>query len=124
MNILKDKEEGIRAQRMTVLLPDERDEDNVVPLFKLEDGIATSSAGLACAKHAGIEKVVIERARSIIEAMRKNEPIEPLPELTGEPSFSNNEVELLLHFASVEDWETASDDDLRLLIQKISKLAP
>ncbi|KAG7342107.1 DNA mismatch repair protein MutS [Nitzschia inconspicua] len=124
MDILKDKENGICARKMTVMLPDEKDNDNVVPLFKLEDGVALSSAGLACAKHAGVENDVIERAREIIDMMRKNEPIKPLPELTGEPSFSEEEVDLFLHFTSIEDWETASEDDLRLLIQKVSKVDP
>jgi DNA mismatch repair protein MSH5 len=124
MGILKDKEDGICARQMTVFMPDEKEEDNVVPLFKLEEGVATSSAGLACARHAGIDNEVIERAREIIEAMRNNEPIRPLPDLTGEPSFSEEEVDLLLHFISKEDWDQASDDDLRLLLQKVAKIEP
>jgi DNA mismatch repair protein MSH5 len=123
MNILKDQEQGICTRQMSVYLPEKDDDNNVVPLFKLQDGVATSSAGLACAKHAGVENDVIERARQVISMMRRSEGIEPLRELTGDPQLADEEIDLLQHFYSIENWKSASDDELRILIQKVSKLS-
>jgi DNA mismatch repair protein MSH5 len=121
MNVIKDQEAGIRARRMAIHIPNSEQED-VVPLFKLEDGVASSSAGLICAKNAGMSDAVIGRAKQIIHAMRAKKSIQPVAEAMHDiPQFSDEEKEMLLYFSSVESWENASDDQLRILIQKVSK---
>lgn len=124
MNVIQDQQEGIRARRMTIHLPD-GNADDAVPLFKLEDGVASSSAGLVCARNAGITHDVIDRAKEIIETIRAKRVIRPLPEALGYiiPQFSRTEEEMLLYFSSIDSWQNASKDHLRKLIQKVEDLA-
>ncbi|KAL3911695.1 MAG: hypothetical protein SGILL_007180 [Bacillariaceae sp.] len=109
---------------MMVHFPDENDDENVTPLFKLQDGVATSSAGLACAKHAGMETEVTGRARDVLRMMRRSQGIQPLPELTGEPTFADAEVDLLQQFCLVENWGIVGDDELRQMLQKVACSMP
>jgi DNA mismatch repair protein MSH5 len=123
MNIIQDQQAGIRARRMTIHLPD-GDADSAVPLFKLDDGVASSSAGLVCARNAGITHAVIDRAKEIIQTMRAKKAVRPLPEaMPYTPQFSKTEEEMLLYFSSVESWENASKDQLKKLVQNVQEVA-
>jgi DNA mismatch repair protein MSH5 len=123
MNVLQDQQVGIRARRMTIHLPD-GDDDDAEPLFKLEDGVASSSAGLICARNAGISHAVIDRAKEIIQTMRAKEVIRPLPEAMPHiPQFSKAEEEMLVFFSSVDSWETASKAELKKLVQIVQVVA-
>jgi DNA mismatch repair protein MSH5 len=107
---------------MSIHLPDDN-EDNAVPLFKLEYGVASSSAGLVCAKNAGIERKVLVRAKEIIQALKSKTYIEPTIEaMARAPYLTDEEKEVLTLFSSVESWEAATDSQLRSLIQKVSKV--
>ena len=124
MNVITDREDGIRARRMTIHLP-EGEEDGAAPLFKLEDGVASSSAGLVCAKNAGVSHAVIDRAKEIIQTMRERRYIRPLPEATKQiPKFSEAEKEMLAYFASTDSWESASDDNIMKLLLLLAKVSP
>ena len=64
MNLLVDGEKGVKALQMAVHIPAHSEED-AVPLFVLEEGVASSSAGLVCAKIAGVKEAVTTRASEI-----------------------------------------------------------
>lgn len=120
MGVIQDKANGIKARRMAINLP-RGNEDNAAPLFKLEEGVASSSAGLICAKQAGVHPRIISRAKNIIQRMRDRQPIVALKEAMPQgPGFSADEVHMLDLFFSVENWEDATDDQIRMLIQKLS----
>lgn len=122
MNVIQDKSCGFKARRMAIHLPKD-DEDDATPLFKLEDGVACSSAGLICAKRAGLNHNIVNRAKEIILSMRQRRQILPLQEaMPPEFSLSVEERDMLRYFFSVDSWENANEDELRTLIQKISRL--
>ena len=126
MNVIKDQDAGIRARRMAIHLPD-GDDDSATPLFKLEDGVASSSAGLICAKNAGVSHTVIDRAKEIIQTMRARKFIRPLPEATKQiPKFSATERDMLAFFASIDSWEsgTCSDEQVKHLLLLLEKVNP
>ena len=56
-------------------------EEIAAPLFKLEEGVASSSAGLVCARMAGVKNAVIERATEIVQAVKDRHLVKPLPEI-------------------------------------------
>jgi DNA mismatch repair ATPase MutS len=122
MNVLRDSHEGIKARRMAIHLPSD-DDDGAFPLFKLEDGVASSSAGIICAKRAGVNHKVIARAEEIIKTMRERKQIRPLPEAMPQaPDLTLTEMEMLHFYLSVDSWENATEEDLRTLIQKIARI--
>ena len=122
MNIIDDQTCGFKARRMAIQLPSS-DEESATPLFKLEDGVASSSAGLYCAKRAGLDHKIVDRAKEIIKTIRGRCKILPLPEAVSRIfELSTEEREMLLLFFSVDSWEGASEEELRTLIQKISRL--
>lgn len=126
MDVIHDQQGGIRARRMTIHLPNGV-EDDAEPLFKLEDGVASSSAGIICARNAGISHTVIDRAKEIIQIMKSNngEVLRPLPDAMPYhtiPQFSKTEEEMLTYFASVESWETASKAELKKLVEYVQDL--
>ena len=124
MNVIADRQHGIRAARMAIHLPEGK-EDSATPLFKLEDGIASSSAGLICAKNAGVDNDVINRAKEIIQTMRARKFIQPLPEVAPQVSIlSKSEKEILAHFTSVDSLENSSDDDITKLLQLVADQIP
>jgi DNA mismatch repair protein MSH5 len=126
MNVIVDCKDGIRARRMTIHLPKGDEEDGAAPLFKLEDGVASSSAGLVCAKNAGVAHAVIDRAKQIIQIMRARKIIRPLPEATKQqvPTVSESEKEMLKHFVSMDSWERSNDEDIMKLLQLLANLSP
>ena len=121
MNVIQDNVDGIKARRMAIHLPRD-EEDGACPLFKLEDGVASSSAGLICAKKAGVNKKVISRAKEIILAMRERQTIQPLPESTTTVELSKAEVDMLYCYFSVDSWESATEEQLRTLIQNVARV--
>jgi DNA mismatch repair protein MSH5 len=117
MKLIIDGRDGIRALRMTIHLP-EGEEDGASSLFKLEDGIASSSAGLVCAKNAGVAHSLTDRAKEIIQSIRARKTIRPLPEATNEiPMILWEEKRMLQHFLSNNSWELSNDDDIMKLVQ-------
>ena len=120
MNIIKDGRDGIRARRMTIHLPD-GDQDGAASLFKLEDGVASSSAGLVCAKHAGVGNAVINRAKEVIQTLRAKTTIRPVLEgIKQAPALSEAEKEILVQFVSVDSWERSNNNDIIKLLQHLA----
>jgi DNA mismatch repair protein MSH5 len=80
MGVLVDGSSGIRALQMEVQIP-EKDGEDAMPLFKLQTGVAKSSAGLMCAKISGVKMSVLERAQEIVTNMKGGKRIDPLMEV-------------------------------------------
>jgi DNA mismatch repair protein MSH5 len=122
MNVIQDQTNGIKARRMAIHLPKD-EEDGASPLFKLEDGVASSSAELICAKKAGVNYEVISRAKEIIQTMRERRQIQPMAKSMPQlPELSSGETDMLHFYFSVNSWERASEEQLRTLIQKIARI--
>ena len=107
LGLIKDGEGGIQAHRMAVHLPDSNEEDAATPLFKLESGIASSSAGLVCARAAGVNKRVVNRAKDIIEALREGTQVPPISVSTAVPlsTSSKEAVRSLVEYQFMEQCQ-------------------
>ncbi|KAK1742468.1 DNA mismatch repair protein MutS family protein [Skeletonema marinoi] len=122
LGLLQDGVAGIKAVRMSIHIP-ESDEDDAVPLFKLEDGVASSSAGLVCARMAGLNKKVVDRCAEITDCLRDGKKIRPLPESVNANSpFQANVKSAIRLFLAVDCWKDASDEDLDLLKELVSRM--
>lgn len=121
LGLFQEGVDGITALQMAVQLP-RTQADDALPLFRLETGVASSSAGLVCAKTAGVDKSVISRAAEILDAMKEGRQVLPLTEITKGPSeFSRAGVEVLRDFLQVESWSNASDEELRSFLRKVAQ---
>ena len=121
MGMLIDGQDGIKALKMAVKIPDHQS-DLALPLFKLENGVADSSAGLVCARMAGLRQGIVDRAGEIIQLTRAGQPIRPLDEIfRSDLPFSKEEVELLRLFIQ-KDWSNASDEEIQELLDSIHRL--
>ena len=111
LGLVVDGADGIKALQMKVYVPET---GNATPLFQLEDGIATSSAGLVCAKMAGVRPAIITRAGEIIGAMKTGHRVEPLTEILCdelELSVSAKETVGYCMFGKT-DWIQASNEEI------------
>lgn len=107
---------------MSIHVP-ESNEDDAIPLFKLEDGVASSSAGLICARMAGLNKQVVDRASEIVLALKGGKLIRPLPEsMNANSPFQPNVKSAIRLFLAVDSWATATDDDLDLLQDLVCRM--
>lgn len=119
---LEDGEGGIKASQMTVRLPEAND-DRASPLFKLRDGVASSSAGLVCAQAAGVNPIIVARAKEINQALREGRRVKPLESaLPPKIVLTDEEKAMLRCFYSVADWQKATDEELRALVQRVAWL--
>lgn len=117
MKLIRDEEDGFKALRMAVHLP-ETSGEAAAPLFKLEEGVANSSAGLVCAKMAGVKEAVIARAHEIVQAAQNGRKVQPLIEiLRGTLDLSAIAKEALDDFIKT-DWTSASDVCINQLLSK------
>lgn len=122
LGLLDDSKGGIKAVQMSIHVP-ESDEDDAIPLFKLEDGVASSSAGLVCARMAGLKKNVVDRASDIIAALKEGKQVQPLPESMNQNSpFQPNVRSAIRLFLAVDSWSNATDDDLNLLQELVDRM--
>jgi DNA mismatch repair protein MSH5 len=117
LGLLRDDVHGMRVLQMAVRIPSATG-DNAVPLFKLEKGVASSSAGLVCAKMAGVNKQIVARAGEVLAAMKEGESVKPVPDdLNSNSIFQERTKSMLRFFLGMDSW--VDDDDLRLLQEKI-----
>jgi len=106
---------------MAVQVP-ETSEEIAAPLFTLQEGVASSSAGLVCAAMAGVKEAVIERAGEIVIAMKNRRKVQPLVEiLRGNLDLSALAKEILDEFMTTE-WSTASDAEIDQFLSKIAAM--
>jgi DNA mismatch repair protein MSH5 len=95
---------------MAVHLP-ENDKEQATPLFRLEVGVASSSAGIVCAEMAGVKPAVIDRAREIVHATRDKRKVSPLAEiLRVQMGLTKDACVLLSQFLEKDPDEMANDE--------------
>lgn len=119
LNLLIDGRDGVKVLQMAVHIPDS-DDDDAVPLFNLQQGLAKSSAGLVCAKMAGVHIDVVGRAREILGALKEGHTVKPIPaKLNSNSAFQPSAKAVLRHFLGVDSWIDESDEDIKELQNKI-----
>ena len=118
MGLIVNGENGIKALRMAVHIPGHSDDD-AVPLFVLEEGVASSSAGLVCAKIAGVKEAVISRANEIVQAVKERRKVQPLVEiLRCHIDLATVSNDVLSEFIRT-NWQEASKESINLFICKV-----
>ncbi|KAL7574955.1 hypothetical protein ACA910_010776 [Epithemia clementina (nom. ined.)] len=121
MGLLKDGENGIKVNQMAVQIP-KRGSQLAFPLFRLEEGVASSSAGIACAEMAGLKRAVIDRASEIVEATRERRQVRPLTEILRDSlRFRETERSSIHHFIRT-DWRAATKDDVETMLELIERM--
>jgi DNA mismatch repair protein MSH5 len=120
MGLVTDGIHGIKASRMAVRIP-ETIEDTAVPLFTIEDGVASSSAGIACARMAGVKEAVIVRAHEVVAAVKNRRKVHPLMEiLRKELDLSSAAKNTVLEFIDT-NWARASDSDINQFVSRVDQ---
>lgn len=122
LNLVRDGVAAMKAFQMQVHIP-ESDDEQAKPLFKIQPGVAQSSAGLVCAAKAGVNKQIISRASEILGALQSGNQVEPVEEIRN-PSLamSMDAKEALEIFLGIDDWHGASSEAVRRLIHHISRM--
>ena len=92
-----------------------------MPLFKLETGVATSSAGLVCAEMAGVKQAVVERAREIVNATQARRRVEPLYEILRDALLLTDDDKENIKTLLAMDWPNASDDEIAQFLARGSR---
>ena len=132
LGLLAEGRGGVQCFRMGIHVPENEGED-AVPLFKLEVGVAKSSDGLLCAKMAGLDGPILDRAGEILKAMKDGKGIRGLDEGTGggeeREKKRKNRAKMLKEFIGrkagggrgkrMGGWRNASDDDVKELKELI-----
>ncbi len=118
MGLLVDGRGGIVAKRMAVYEPEGDDEDPV-PLFTMEGGVASSSDGLVCAKVVGLDSAVVKRAEEILRSIKPGGgDLNPLPDIP----FERKRKSLVRSFLRGGTWADSSSDQIDDLKTKIRNL--
>jgi len=121
LKLLSDGQDSVKVLHMAVHISDSDDDESAVPLFKLEDGTAKSSAGVICAKMAGVHENVISRAREILGALKNGHQVKPIPaNLNSNSVFQAPAKRALRHFLAKNSWTDESDAELEALQRDIS----
>jgi DNA mismatch repair ATPase MutS len=111
MSMFTSESSGVRAMRMSIRLPED-DDELATPLFRLEEGVASSSAGLVCAKLAGVRTSVLDRAGEIISAVRDGRQVAPVKDVLMHDLRLSDSRQCLLGKFALTDWTEASDEDV------------
>ena len=108
---------------MAIHLPESDEDDSATPLFKLENGVASSSAGLVCARAAGVNKRVVNRAKDIVAALRDGGQVPPAREAIGVGApIPKSSTDVLRVLFRLDSWKDASENDIRDLAKKMSRM--
>jgi len=109
--------------RMAVHLSESDGNSDAVPLFKLQKGIATTSAGLVCARMAGVTNGVLSRAKEILSATKEGRPVPPIPDNFNSNSALQARAKVAIRaFLGVDNWTNSSDEELLFLEQKVESM--
>jgi DNA mismatch repair protein MSH5 len=113
----------VKPFRMAMRLPKSTCEE-ACPLFRLEDGVSASSAGLVCAEKAGLDPSILQRAEEIIAAIKNGLSIKPITarEQPSRIACSRNQRKMLRLLFGVESWEEAEAATVRDLIVSIARM--
>lgn len=116
--LLRDGEDGVKAMQMAVNIPPDQGEI-ATPLFKLAPGVADSSAGIACAKLAGLNSSVILRASEIVQALKRGSQLQPCEDVFRVLLTSPVKKVLRTFLNSFPD---ATDEQIASLLQEVAQL--
>lgn len=103
MKLLEEGVGGVRTLQMKVKLP-KVSTSAAEPLFKLDQGVADSSAGIACASMAGVKDSVLSRASEIVVASRSGVALKPLPEVFRTDLLDTDIEKRVLAFFLEKGW--------------------
>ena len=107
---------------MAVHIPSS-DQDNPVPLFKLEEGVASSSAGLVCAKMAGVKRSVVGRANEILGALKDGKAVRPIAIMNNNNHVLQPESKAALRmFLGNDSWLNATNEQVDALQEMIVRM--
>ena len=106
---------------MGIHIPEDKDQD-AVPLFKLEKGVASSSDGLICAKMAGLRPDVLRRSEELLNAIKAGKSVSPL-DSASDIVEDGKAVRVLTEFLEKEDWATASEQEIDSFIKMVEEAA-
>ena len=106
--LMADGEEGVRAIQMAIEMPT-TDDGLAIPLFRLEPGVAESSAGILCAKMAGVQGPILARAKEVLTTLKNGKSLTTLHERSD--NLQTRRTELVHQFRTL-DWSTASDSEV------------
>lgn len=120
MGLLSEEHEGIRTLQMSVQISSDTD-GSAVPLFRLDKGVANSSAGLVCAKMAGVEQSIIDRAHDIIVKVQNGESVEPRVEILRERLGWSSYARAALQRFLVTEWKNATDDQIEMMLTMVGR---
>lgn len=119
MKLIQDGKAGVSAQQMAVHMS----EGDNFPLFLLEKGIATASAGLTCARIAGVQNSVLIRVKEILDATKEGRPVPPIPDKLNSNSAFHSRAKSAIHaFILVKEWMGSSEKDLIFLDEKVASM--
>ena len=127
LGLFHDGQDGVKAMQMAIHIPPKNDDtdkhkdiiETVVPLFRLEEGVSKSSAGLVCAQMAGVNKTVLYRAKEILDAMKVGTTVRPINSKLNSNSACKGNAKVALKYFLNGSWENASESELSELHQKV-----
>jgi len=90
---------------------DPSDWDECAPLFKLHRGVAQSSQGTACAKSAGVDEEILQRASYIKSCVLSHSAIRPLANTQALDAIRDN-AHLITLFLRTSNWLDESQEVL------------
>jgi len=120
--LLQDRDNGVRALRMAVHIPRDRC-DRAEPLFRLETGVADSSAGIVCANMAGLHMSVVARAQYIVVALKDGKQVQPCKEVQQaivRRMLAPAADDILRTFISRPTWGDASNEEISEILKKVA----
>lgn len=123
MGLIPEADNAFRALRMAVHIP-ENDKEQATPLFRLEVGVASSSAGIVCAEMAGVKPAVIARAREIVQATREKRKVSPLSEILRVQMKLTEEACSVLSQFLEKDPNEMTDDEIGEFVMNCERNLP
>ena len=122
LGLLEEKKDVVRPFRMAMHLPNSNSND-AYPLFRLEEGVSASSAGLICAEKAGLEAGILDRAAEIISAIKDGRSIQTVTARDRQNiSFTGDEQSMFRTLLGVQDWDNANPSDVRDMILAVARV--
>ena len=109
---------------LSLISADVASEEDLVPLFKLIPGVATSSDGLACAKLGGLPAPLLARARMVMNTLEQGKPITAADSVASAGgaqslapgSVGSNLLDLFLGTSSFEDVDDSTIGHFKALV--------
>jgi DNA mismatch repair protein MSH5 len=121
MNLLGECLSNIRPMQMSIQMPASND-DFPIPLFRLEEGVASSSAGILCAKRAGVKDAVLQRANEILSSMRQRRQVQPLAEILRRNLNYSVTTREALHALITNQWSGCDVDELESFVARVKRM--